>query len=322
MFAYAAQSNMANALIRLAVLLNAGARHLSAAAMRLAGWFERRRIASAALRDMETMSERELLDIGLSRVDLQRVAWGATRDVSGPRTIFAAPPVATFGIEARRVPARTTNGSSGRDKVEYDRSLARARAGHRRRWVAIASLPATLTVGAFIGLAAAADSGVDDSKCGAMLHGAPESVRRLEVVQTCRGVEASCGYMEPSPGYGVLTLMCPQSGVLQVVAADRLRALRIQDGGLAGDCGTGSWRRDVALPAATRLTRCQFKCAELGSQQHSIFRATARSTPRGNRRWCARRRPRPAHGSFRDRTSRTHAAHPGTRRAYSVCSPR
>ena len=77
-----------------------------------------------------------------------------------------------------------------------------------------------LTVGAFIGLAAAVDSRAEDGKCGAMLHGAPENVRRLEAVQTCRGVDASCGYMQTSPGYGVLTLMCPRSGVLQVIAAE------------------------------------------------------------------------------------------------------
>ena len=81
-----------------------------------------------------------------------------------------------------------------------------------------------------------------------MLGAAPESIRRLEAVQTCSGVKAGCGYMESSNGYGVLTLICPQSGVFQVVSADRLRDLRIRNGALAGDCSTGSWQRDAGLP--------------------------------------------------------------------------
>jgi uncharacterized protein YjiS (DUF1127 family) len=46
--------------------------------MRLDAWLEKRRIAAAALYDFGTMGERELLDIGLTRVDLHRVAWGAS----------------------------------------------------------------------------------------------------------------------------------------------------------------------------------------------------------------------------------------------------
>jgi len=39
---------------------------------------EKRRVASVALHDFRTMNERELLDIGLTRVDVNRVAWGAS----------------------------------------------------------------------------------------------------------------------------------------------------------------------------------------------------------------------------------------------------
>jgi len=41
-------------------------------------WLDTRRAASAALNDFRTMNERELLDIGLTRVDVNRVAWGAS----------------------------------------------------------------------------------------------------------------------------------------------------------------------------------------------------------------------------------------------------
>jgi uncharacterized protein YjiS (DUF1127 family) len=42
----------------------------------ISAWLEQRRLAQAALRDFNTMGDRELLDIGLTRVDLHRVAWG------------------------------------------------------------------------------------------------------------------------------------------------------------------------------------------------------------------------------------------------------
>jgi hypothetical protein len=81
-----------------------------------------------------------------------------------------------------------------------------------------------------------------------MLSGAPEAIRRLEAVQTCRGADAGCGYVEPAAGYGVLTLICLRSGVLQVVSADRLSMLQVRDGTLMGECDGASWRRDAGLP--------------------------------------------------------------------------
>jgi uncharacterized protein YjiS (DUF1127 family) len=68
----------AAALFRLAVLMHMAAEHARDAASWLDAWLDRRRVARAALDDLGTMSERELLDIGLTRVDVQRVAWGAS----------------------------------------------------------------------------------------------------------------------------------------------------------------------------------------------------------------------------------------------------
>jgi uncharacterized protein YjiS (DUF1127 family) len=67
-----------NALFGFASTLHAGARLLRSAAKQLGEWLERRRVAAAALHDFATMSERDLHDIGLSRSDVNRVAWGAT----------------------------------------------------------------------------------------------------------------------------------------------------------------------------------------------------------------------------------------------------
>jgi uncharacterized protein YjiS (DUF1127 family) len=68
----------AAALLLVATAMRAGARQLFAAARRLQAWLDRRRAAEAAFHDFGTMGERELLDIGLTRVDVHRVAWGAS----------------------------------------------------------------------------------------------------------------------------------------------------------------------------------------------------------------------------------------------------
>jgi uncharacterized protein YjiS (DUF1127 family) len=72
------QYRSAAALFRAAVVMRVASRSLCAAAKSLDAWLERRRIAAAALRDLAAMSERELLDIGLTRSDVHRVAWGAS----------------------------------------------------------------------------------------------------------------------------------------------------------------------------------------------------------------------------------------------------
>jgi uncharacterized protein YjiS (DUF1127 family) len=68
----------AKALFAIAAAMRTAARGVLAAAKRMDGWLERRRLAMAALHDFTTMSERDLLDIGLSRADVNRVAWGAS----------------------------------------------------------------------------------------------------------------------------------------------------------------------------------------------------------------------------------------------------
>ena len=68
----------AAALFLLADLMHAASRRLWLAARWLDGWLEKRRIAISALYDLGGMSERELFDIGLTRVDLNRVAWGGS----------------------------------------------------------------------------------------------------------------------------------------------------------------------------------------------------------------------------------------------------
>jgi uncharacterized protein YjiS (DUF1127 family) len=66
------------AIYRVAAGMRLGARHVRAAATWLHNWLERRRIAAEAFRDFSTMGDRELRDIGLSRTDVPRVAWGAS----------------------------------------------------------------------------------------------------------------------------------------------------------------------------------------------------------------------------------------------------
>ncbi|HEY1460159.1 MAG TPA: DUF1127 domain-containing protein [Casimicrobiaceae bacterium] len=72
-------------LFRLAALMHTAAQRARGAASWLDAWLDRRRVARAALDDLGTMSDRELLDIGLTRVDVNRVAWGASdRDYLQP----------------------------------------------------------------------------------------------------------------------------------------------------------------------------------------------------------------------------------------------
>ena len=78
MFTRRKPARSAAALHWLAAVMHGCARRVRATAQWLDATLERRRVAAAALRDFEMMSERELLDIGLTRVDVQRVAWGAS----------------------------------------------------------------------------------------------------------------------------------------------------------------------------------------------------------------------------------------------------
>jgi uncharacterized protein YjiS (DUF1127 family) len=81
---YQAQYRSAAALLWIAGQMQVTARGVRSVAKALDAWLERRRVAAAALIDFSTMSDRDLHDIGLSRVDVHRVAWGASdRDQDG-----------------------------------------------------------------------------------------------------------------------------------------------------------------------------------------------------------------------------------------------
>jgi uncharacterized protein YjiS (DUF1127 family) len=66
----------AAALFWLAAVMQAGTGRLAAAAKWLDARLERQRMAAASRRDFETMSERNLRDIGLMRVDVHPVTCG------------------------------------------------------------------------------------------------------------------------------------------------------------------------------------------------------------------------------------------------------
>jgi uncharacterized protein YjiS (DUF1127 family) len=75
------QFHSAAALLQVAAAMAIAARRLRAAAKALDAWLERRRLAAAAFHDLGGMSERELKDIGLTRVDVWRVAQGASLEI-------------------------------------------------------------------------------------------------------------------------------------------------------------------------------------------------------------------------------------------------
>ena len=75
---YGTQYRSAATLFLVAAVMKAAARHVYLLATGLHAWLEKRRVAAAAFQDFATMGERELLDIGLTRVDVHRVAWGAS----------------------------------------------------------------------------------------------------------------------------------------------------------------------------------------------------------------------------------------------------
>ena len=78
MVSQASYYRSAAALFQAANALHASARLTRVAARELHAWLEKRRIAADARRDLGMMSERELKDIGLTRVDVDRVALGAS----------------------------------------------------------------------------------------------------------------------------------------------------------------------------------------------------------------------------------------------------
>ena len=78
MTTYETQYFLAATLFGIAATMQAAAKRVRAAAKWMDGWLERRRVAATAFHDLGMMSERELIDIGLSRADVNRVAWGAS----------------------------------------------------------------------------------------------------------------------------------------------------------------------------------------------------------------------------------------------------
>ena len=74
----------AAALFEVADLMHVAGNWLRIVAKSLEAWLERRRLAIRAMHDFDTMSERDLKDIGLTRVDLSRVAWGASNRYHNP----------------------------------------------------------------------------------------------------------------------------------------------------------------------------------------------------------------------------------------------
>ena len=78
MSTYQTQDRSAVALFRMAAIVRAADGRVRAAVNEFLAWLEKRRVAATAFHDFETMSERELRDIGLNRADVNRVAWGAS----------------------------------------------------------------------------------------------------------------------------------------------------------------------------------------------------------------------------------------------------
>jgi uncharacterized protein YjiS (DUF1127 family) len=79
MSAYHNQYYSTSVMFQMADALHAAGRRLRVAAKALQAWLETRRRAAIALDEFATMSDRALQDIGLSRADVLRVAWGGDR---------------------------------------------------------------------------------------------------------------------------------------------------------------------------------------------------------------------------------------------------
>jgi uncharacterized protein YjiS (DUF1127 family) len=77
MSAYETQFRLPILWLRIAAMLRAVEGGVSAATTAWSAWLEKRRLAASSRHDFETMSERTLRDIGLTRADVNRMAWGA-----------------------------------------------------------------------------------------------------------------------------------------------------------------------------------------------------------------------------------------------------
>ena len=79
MSAYQTQYYTTAVMFQVAELMHVAARRMRSAAESLDAWLEKRRRAAIALDEFATMSDRALRDIGISRADVLRVAWGGDR---------------------------------------------------------------------------------------------------------------------------------------------------------------------------------------------------------------------------------------------------
>ena len=66
-------------MFQIADVMHAAAVRMRSAAKTLQVWLEKRRRAAVAFHEFERMSDRALRDIGVSRSDVLRAAWGVDR---------------------------------------------------------------------------------------------------------------------------------------------------------------------------------------------------------------------------------------------------
>jgi len=79
MTAYQNQYYSTSAMLQAAEALHVAAGRIRRAAEALHAWLEERRRTAIALDELQRMSDRSLRDIGLSRADVLRSAWGVER---------------------------------------------------------------------------------------------------------------------------------------------------------------------------------------------------------------------------------------------------
>ena len=78
MTAYQNQYYSTAVMFQIADVMHAAAMRMRSGAKALHAWLEKRRRAAIAFHEFERMSDRTLRDIGLSRADVHRMAWGTS----------------------------------------------------------------------------------------------------------------------------------------------------------------------------------------------------------------------------------------------------
>ena len=77
--AYQTQYYSATVMFQVAAAMHEAAGRIRSAAKALHDWLEQRHRAAVAFHEFDRMSDRSLRDIGLSRADVLRAAWGVER---------------------------------------------------------------------------------------------------------------------------------------------------------------------------------------------------------------------------------------------------